>query len=387
MKIFNILYVNNSAVLFGAERRLIDIIEHLDKTKFKSFVLLPESGLLEQELVKRGVRVIIYDFRSKRNKNSFLESIALAAKLSNVVKEHKIDLVHLNLLYPFTMRFWLGFILLKVPLIAHVRDHTCIKTFDKIILLKYAKIIFISESVKSFFLVRRRFNILTKIIKNRIEVIYNGLDMETFRNYRTDKTLRQEYGIGQNELIIALAGAIHPFKGQDIFVKAILLIIRKYQNLKFFIIGSSYFDTPEEHVYQSYIKQLIIENDLKGSIIMCGYRDDMPHVMNSIDILVQPSSIEGLGMSIIEAMACGKPVIGTAVGGIPEVICDGAGILIPDRKPESLANAISFFLNNPEKAKEAGLRGRNRVIDKFNICKTIKKLETIYLEEIQKNIS
>lgn len=107
----------------------------------------------------------------------------------------------------------------------------------------------------------------------------------------------------------------------------------------------------------------------------------MNTILNSIDILVQPSRMEGLGVAMIEAMACAKPVIGTCVGGIPEVIGDNeGGILINNRAPEELAKAIIYLLKNPALAHKIGLNGRSRVERLFNIYTNVAELEKIYFD-------
>ncbi|MBS7614117.1 glycosyltransferase family 4 protein, partial [Candidatus Bathyarchaeota archaeon] len=110
-------------------------------------------------------------------------------------------------------------------------------------------------------------------------------------------------------------------------------------------------------------------------------RDEVPHYYAMSDIVVVPSLQEAFGLVVAEAMASGKPVIGTSVGGIPDQIIDGYnGFLVRPRDPSEIAEKISWLLKNPQDAKLMGLRGRKIVEEKFNINERIEKLVQLYIE-------
>ena len=385
-KKYNILYINDNSALFGAERCLINIIENLDRTKFAPFVLLPNEGLLEKKLKEMRIEPAILNFRFKATKTNPIIFINLITGFIRLVKEKKIDLIHINL-YHHSANFWLAFSLLKLPIIIHVRGKEWIDFFQKLVMFRYAKkILFISEYAKEEFFKKRRSDFLFKINKNRLDVIYDGIDVNRFTPKDDSRYLREEFKVKNDETLIGLIGAINSNKGQDILIEAAKDVLKKYPKVKFLIVGDPYLNEPERLAYKSEIINRIATYGLKDNVLVSGFRDDIPEVMNAIDILVQPSKYEGLGISMIEAMACKKPVIGTNVGGIPEVICDNkAGILLKERTPRELAEAIIFLLAHPEDAMKKGTNGRQIAVDKFNIERNIKRIEEIYFEEIAKS--
>ena len=113
-----------------------------------------------------------------------------------------------------------------------------------------------------------------------------------------------------------------------------------------------------------------------------GFRRDILALMQSFAIFVFPSSFEGLGTAILDAMALGKPVVATRVGGIPEAVQDGiTGLLVPPRDPQAFAEAIRYLLRHPEQAKALGEAGRKRVEQYFTMermaCQTLQAYERI----------
>ena len=129
------------------------------------------------------------------------------------------------------------------------------------------------------------------------------------------------------------------------------------------------------------LKQKAESQGLTPRLVFTGFRGDIPEILSLFDIFVLPSLDEGLGRSMVEAMAAGKPVVASRVGGIPEAVEDGkTGILVPPRDAHALADALSFMLDNPEKALEMGRRGRERAEKLFDEERMADSICSLYRE-------
>jgi glycosyltransferase involved in cell wall biosynthesis len=137
--------------------------------------------------------------------------------------------------------------------------------------------------------------------------------------------------------------------------------------------------------YRLYLQRKINELKLSSNIIFTGFYEDVPQILNCMNIYSLPSFSEGFNRSLLEAMACGLPVIATSVGGNMEVVQDGVnGLLVPSGNPVRLAVAITELLKDKEKARRMGLAGRKLVKEKFSIVKNATRIESIYKEMISK---
>jgi len=110
-----------------------------------------------------------------------------------------------------------------------------------------------------------------------------------------------------------------------------------------------------------------------------GWRDDVPEVIAAADIVVLPSWSEGLPLAVLEAMACGKPVVATPVGGVARAVVEGkTGLLVPPGKPGRLAAAISRLLQDPVEAARMGAEGRRRVESRYSLDQFTRSIESLY---------
>ena len=122
------------------------------------------------------------------------------------------------------------------------------------------------------------------------------------------------------------------------------------------------------------------ELNLKKNVTFLGNRHDVPDLLNIMDLFVLTSLHEGVSNTILEAMACGLPVVGTHVGGTPEIVADGkTGILVPPQHPEQLAAAIRSFIENQTLRREMGKQGRRRAEEHFSLERMVENYEALYI--------
>ena len=198
----------------------------------------------------------------------------------------------------------------------------------------------------------------------RVKVIYNGIDPPNVSD--GGNFIKKRWGIDKEEKVIGTVARLIPSKGIDVLLDAIPLVIRENAEVKFMIVG----DGPEESILKKKAELL----NCSENIIFTGYSEYIWYYYEAFDIFVLPSLSEGLGISILEAMAMGKPVIASRTGGIEEIIKhDWNGYLVPPKDSKELADAILYCLSNPGQTQDYADRGKREIDQNDHIDNMIKK--------------
>jgi glycosyltransferase involved in cell wall biosynthesis len=204
-----------------------------------------------------------------------------------------------------------------------------------------------------------------------VETLYHGLAPD-FVSHWSGGGIRHELEIEPDAPLIVSVANFKPFKGHEHLLRTAALVRRRIPGVRFVIAGVG----PTEPE----IKRLAADLDLDGSVVFAGYRSDAPRLTASADVFVLPSEHEGLPVALLEAMALGRAVVATNVGGIPEVVRDGAdAVLVGPRDPEALASAIATLLNDPSLRDRVGSAARARAAD-FDIRNAVRRIEEVYEE-------
>lgn len=196
----------------------------------------------------------------------------------------------------------------------------------------------------------------------RAKLIYNGVDRERFRPGE-DPGLREELGIPPGAVILGYIGEIKREKNLDVLVKAAAHVSGRHPDLYLVLVGDSSMEPGEP----DRLENLAGDLGLGGHLIFTGYRFDPERFYRIFDLYVLPSSREGFGVTIIEAMATGTPVVACRVRGPREIVSDGYnGILVLDRDPEQLSDALLFLLETPEAARSYAERALEKAARDFD---------------------
>ncbi|MEW6498845.1 MAG: glycosyltransferase, partial [Cyanobacteriota bacterium] len=189
--------------------------------------------------------------------------------------------------------------------------------------------------------------------------------------------------IGNGDAVVGFIGRIVEEKGILELIEAFIGVIERIPNAKLLVIGETLMSERDQQVKVK-IKELIETGKVKDSIIFTGYRRDIPELLSVMDVFVLPSWREGMPMTIIEAMASGKPVVATRIRGSREEVVDGeTGILIPVRDSNNLTEAIVKILSDSKLARTMGENGRKRATELYSRNITIKKQLAIYRRVMQ----
>jgi glycogen(starch) synthase len=198
---------------------------------------------------------------------------------------------------------------------------------------------------------------------SQVQVIPNGVDTSLF--FPAEQV---------PEIPIVLAvGRLVPNKGMDTLVKSVPGVLRSVPNVRFVIAG----DGPTNSSLRKLVESLGVED----SVEFLGHRSDVPDLLRGATVFSRPSTLEGMPLTVLEAMATGLPVVATPVGGTPELIVDGQnGYLTPVGDSAELADAIAMVLSDPDGAARMGLRNLETVRSEYTWQRVIERTEALYFE-------
>lgn len=211
---------------------------------------------------------------------------------------------------------------------------------------------------------------------SKLKVINNGYDLKIFNVVEdAKKTIREEFNFSQDTVLLGMVSRFHPFKDHENLTKSLGLLKSQGYKFKCLLVGAGI--TNENETLQSWIE----ENDIKNEVILAGSRNDIPTIMNSLDIHLLSSSSEAFPNVINEAMACGVPCITTDVGDAAIIVGD-TGWVVPIKNPheftlsivKALGERASTF-NSWQKRKEAA---RTRIVDNYSIEVMVEKYNNVW---------
>lgn len=210
--------------------------------------------------------------------------------------------------------------------------------------------------------------------QRKISVIANGIDLRRFADLTEEgQRVRQQLGVAKSELLIGIFGRLIEAKGHKIFLAAFSELIKKNAGLKTVVVGSG--------LLESELKNLVTARGLSASVILAGFQKKPGAFMAACDLIVHPALYEPFGLVLLEAMALGKPVVASRVGGIPEVITDGeTGLLVPPGDVMALVAAIMQYIENPQLCLEFGARGRRWVEEHFQLDDIMGQVEATLVQ-------
>ncbi len=206
--------------------------------------------------------------------------------------------------------------------------------------------------------------------------VYNGIDVDAVVLSADRTGVRRELGWSEKDIVVICVGRLVTVKGYDVLVRAapeILEGLPGRAEVRFLMVG----DGPERSALKKEARKL----GVGGHFHFAGFRKDVGRLLSAADLLVMPSRNEGLGMSMIEAMAASLPVVGSRVGGIPEVVQDGiTGILVPPDEPPALARACVKMLSDRNQMRAMGRAGGKRARALFRIETSVQRTAALYRE-------
>ena len=390
---YNILYLDSGSGIGGGQRSLLLLLKLLDKQRFTPFVGCLGGSPFAAEVAKTDAQVVPLSLPEAHNKTdkvkrftfrdlfNDLRQLRVILQLHRVVKQHAIALIHANSLSVAL----LGGIVAKmnrIPILMHKRYATSYGILDKICEKLLSRVILVSEATRWDF-----------APEAKQMLIYNGVDLETFQASQAEvDALRSELFLENTKLVenesalpilLGVVTRITPEKGIHFLVRAMAELKKTSLNsavdIKLLIVGGPYFQ--KDHDYMASLKQEVADLEVEDSVVFTGFLPDTRVVTTLLDIVLVPSIIpEACPRTIIEAMAVGKPVIATPLGGSKELVTPETGILVPPEDAKAIASAIAKLAADREQLAEMGKAARQRAEHLFSSKKNTALTEVVYTE-------
>jgi glycosyltransferase involved in cell wall biosynthesis len=362
-----ILYIIRKAE-GGMKKHLFSLINFLDKRNYHLGVVCSFDKETLQHLKGQGIEVFELEIGDGF---SLSEDVKTITRLRGIIKKFKPDILHMH-------GFKAAFVGRMAALGLHVKTVVTFHNFpsygesggfrNKIILslLRYLNkrtdfFIAVSEALKNE-VVR-----VEKINEDKIYVIYNCLEQHFYKE-KKPFDLRKNFKLPSDAFVVGTVARLIPSKGvQDLIDVAFLM---KDENVFFFVAG--------EGPYREYLEKKIIEKGLEKRFFLLGFLEDIPSFLRGLDVFVFPSLKEGFGISVLEAMKEGVPVIAYSVGGVPEIVENGVnGFLVEKEDIRGFYEALDKLLKDADLRRTFSVKGKETV-ERFNCEDMVKKTEEIY---------
>jgi len=350
-----ILQVVSSSKNSGAERHVFLLTQMLLQRGHTVSVVCPPDGWLAGALTKAGIDVHQMEMRKG-------SSFAAHRKLFRLISRTRFDVVHTHLTRA-TYHAGLSAFLRRVPLVATV--HVFSRDFIyRVLATGRSRLVAVSESLRSAL-------VSAGIPASRIDVVYNGTDFLDHESLPGESVLA-EFGLSCHGPTIGLVGRISKEKGHLIALGAAPEVVEKHPGASFVFVGRL-----EPHFADEF-NAALADSEVKDSVILTGPREDVPRLMDAMDIVILPSEKETFGLVAIEAMALGKPVIATRTGGLTEVIQDQITGLLIEQDVAQLVSAIDSLLLDDTRRLAMGQKARRWVEEHFSHTRMVERLEAVY---------
>lgn len=347
----SVVEVIGNVAVGGAERHLRDLMDGLDQMAVRARAICPRRGPLSDALAMRGVPVNYLELVMPRPGDEYGLDWAAVDQLAGWFREWRPDVVHSHL-YPAHLHATLAATQMGVPAILHTAHTLVVRPGDVLLgRLTRARTIATSAAVADL-LVR------AGLPPERVELIYNGVGPEHFGvDAEAVLRARTELGLGDGPVVGTVA-RLSPEKGVDVLLRALADVMQRVPTLTAVIVGGG----PEA----ASLRQLAAELNLGRGVRFLGTRGDIAVLNRLFDLFVLPSREEACPVALLEAMAAGRAVVATRVGGSPELVTHGAdGWLVQPENPRVLADAIVMLLADIHGRKVLGAAARDKVAAQF----------------------
>jgi glycosyltransferase involved in cell wall biosynthesis len=350
----------------GAEHLLVDAARNADRERFsyRACYLLPEKDHLVTALREEGVEVTCLGMSSAADARWI-------GRLRSLIASERPSVVHAHL--PFAA---IGARLAVRSLRRRPRmistEHN---TWDRYrVPTRWANAATIGMNDRTIAVSRAVAASMKAARARDIVVIPNGIDVERVRSRALSREdARRSLGLPLEAPIVGTVGGITAKKGHRVLVEAARRVVTRIPEATFAFVGLP--------IDADGVRRAISDAELSERVLLCGYREDAARLMRAFDVVCLPSFHEGLPLSLLEALALGIPCVATAVGGVPEVLAEGAGILVPRADPSSLATALLEVLERPERAAELSAAAR-ATSERYDVRETVRRTESVYLETL-----
>ncbi|MFZ4506184.1 MAG: glycosyltransferase family 4 protein [Fimbriimonas sp.] len=349
----------SSATTSGAERHVLQLSQLLESRGHGVSAVTSSDGWLTQRLFDAGLDVQVSPMKGR----GWLRSVALLAR---EIRRKKIDVVHTHL----TRAAYIGYaagLLTRTPVVTsvHIANHDYIY---RRLAHGRNRLVAVSNFVRGMLHGRG-------IPDRFIDTVHNGTDFDELESI-SPETVASELEIPENRKLVGLLGRVCREKGHLEMVAAMPQIRKAHPEAHFVFVGKV------EPTFELEMQAAIDSAGISDRLTLTGLRHDVPRLLDAFALTTMPSHRETFGLAALEAMARGKPVVASRVGGLPELVHHQQTGLLVDLRPDEIAEAVTYLLSNDIEREQMGLQGRRMVREKFTLGEMANRFEGVYQRAI-----
>jgi glycosyltransferase involved in cell wall biosynthesis len=375
-----ILFLIDSLGMGGAERLMVPYLHAFVSAGFQPRVCafqVRDGNPLAQDIEQVGVSVDVLPVRNLRNLDTL-------PRLLRYMREQYVDVLHTQLEFANTFGT-IAARILGIPSVCtlHTMDmfpkrsraYWRTQIMQQTLRHFCSRIIAVSEETRQYHIRLAHFS------PEKIVTLYNGINLAPFEavGMQERQAVRQEFQIPQDAPVLATVAVLRQPKGIQYMLEALPRILEAVPDARYLVVGDGEHRAVLQGMAQTY--------GIAEQVIFAGTRKDVPAMLAASDIFVLPTLTEALPTVLAEAMGTQKPIIASAVGGVPEmVIPERNGLLVPPADPAPLAEACIRLLRDPAQAQMMGKTGRMIARERFEITVQAQRLGTLYQEVLAHKI-
>ncbi|MDO6719344.1 glycosyltransferase family 4 protein [Psychrosphaera sp. 1_MG-2023] len=366
-----ILHVEAGKHLYGGALQVHYLTSGLSKYGIKSFLAAPRGAEIYD--VMHG------DVVPLPMKMAGDLDVSLIFKLVKAIRIHKIQLVHLHSRRGADLFGLIAAKLTNTPVVISRRvDNIEPNWFSKWKYHQCNKVITISDGIRNVLLD-------AGVDSNQVTTVLSAVDTDEYKPIDHKSTLKRpnnnwfikEFKLDRSDVVIGVLAQFIPRKGHSVLFSAFKSLIAKEPNVQLLVFGKG----PLEEE----LKQEIIQLGLSNKVQFCGFRTDLARILPNLNLVVHPAFAEGLGVSLLQANACGVPIIASRVGGIPEIVTDGLnGLLVDPGNVQELFNSLEDLVSDTNRIEQMAAAGREKVLKTFSIKAMVEGNVSVYKHCIKK---
>ena len=298
---------------------------------------------------------------------------AKVVSLASLIRRERVRLVHLNNSVTSNHDWMLAAMLARVPCVTHERglnDHY--STMARWCAPRLAAILCISQAVFDKLIEKH-------VSRDNLRLVPNGLNPATMTPGRGAEETRRAFGIADGHRVIGLIGNIREWKGQEVVVRALPIILQQFPHLTCLFVGEA---SVGDRSYMDRLESLIQQFGIGENVVFTGYCANVADALNVMDVSIHASvAPEPFGRVLLEAMAMKKPIVGSSGGAVSEIVKDGVtGYTFLPGDPKELAARVIDLLDQPERSRAFGEAGYQRLVSQFQLTTNVARTMAVYSE-------
>lgn len=397
-----ILYVLNASG-GGATQGILELLRRLPRSEYEAFLVVPDQPTAAQRRVFDGLAQACFQLPMTwwnlktdlpwywrmlvwgRGWLGTLGHLLPVLRLCQIIRQQKIDIVYTNTV--MILDGALAARLCGVPHVWHIKEWIGAQARVKfplpdallvrLIAHLSARVLVMTDFIGEIF-VRHG-------VTDKLQVLYDGVNLADFDGAHRGAALREKLGIGSDVFLVGMSASLSAtWKRHDVFIKMAALLAERFPQMIFVVFGAQpqryrnpAYNRPWD--YYASLQALVKTFGLEKSFCWAGFCDDIPAVMDALDVLVHPCATEPFGRVVIEAMAASRPVVGPQRGGIAESVRDQVtGLLVEPDDPSAFAEAVAILQADGERRALFAAQGRLHAVHFFSIDKHLAEICQVY---------